>query len=167
MAFATIMQEKLLVELQFGLPICANPYLAIAEKIGCEQEEVIEGIKRLKQQKFIKRFGVVVKHRKLGYQSNAMVVWNIADEEVDKYGELFSREDCVTLCYQRPRQLPHWPYNLFTMIHGKKRADVLEQIQQLIDKHQIKVAFEVLFSTKCFKQRGAVYHSEKTKQPDR
>ena len=150
------------MELQSGLAICANPYLAIAKKIGCQQEEVIEGIKQLKQQDFIKRFGVVVKHRKLGYQSNAMVVWNIADDEVDKYGKLFSQEDCVTLCYQRPRQLPHWPYNLFTMIHGKKRADVLQQIQQLVDKHQIKAPFEVLFSTKCFKQRGAIYHSEKT-----
>ncbi len=163
MALNTIIQKKLLIELQSGLPICDKPYRAIAKKIGYKQEEVIEAIKQLKQQKFIKRFGVVVKHRKLGYQSNAMVVWNIKDEEVDKFGQLFAGDNSVTLCYQRPRRRPHWPYNLFTMIHGKKREEVLEQIQRLIDEHQINSPYEILFSSRCFKQRGAVYHSKESK----
>jgi len=66
--------------------------------------------------------------------------------------------DFVTLCYRRPRRLPDWPYNLFTMIHGKDRDDVLANIQSLVKRCDLdKIEHKVLFSTRRFKQRGAIY----------
>ncbi len=156
--------DKLITEvsaaIQNGLPICSKPYDAIASKLACSVSEILKIITLLKQQGTIKRFGVVVKHRKLGYTANAMVVWDIKSDEVEHIGNLFAKEDAVTLCYQRPRQLPHWPYNLFTMLHGKQRAEVLNKLKIMIKSHNIHAKYEVLFSTKCFKQRGANYQQE-------
>lgn len=146
-----------------GLPLVKRPYLAIADQIGCQESQVIEVIQRLKQCGDLKRFGVVVRHRKLGYRANAMVVWNIPDLRVAEIGTRISQTDFVTLCYQRPRRLPAWPYNLFCMIHGKDKDDVGRQLEQLIAlNHLEEFDYDILFSARCFKQRGARYSAEKS-----
>ena len=64
----------------------------------------------------------------------------------------------MTLCYQRPRRLPDWPYNLFCMVHGRDRDDVLACIGRIVEGLGLEaVAYAVLFSGRRFKQRGARY----------
>lgn len=152
--------RQLIVAVQQGLPITSRPYLAIAQQLAITEQEVIDRLARLKQQGLIKRFGVIVQHRKLGYQANAMVVWAIPDEVVDNIGRKLSQESFVNLCYQRPRR-ENWHYNLYCMIHGKSRDTVLAQLQQLIETHVLAdFDYQVLFSRRCFKQRGAIYAIE-------
>ncbi|MDH5485405.1 MAG: AsnC family protein [Gammaproteobacteria bacterium] len=157
-------ERKLIAALQHGLPLVSHPYAAIAEQIGSSETEVIEYIQAMKDRGDIKRLGVVVRHRKLGYTANAMVVWDIPDERVDEMGHCFGRFDFVTLSYRRPRHLPDWPYNLFCMIHGRDRDDVMKNLQLMIANCcEADIKYSVLFSNRCFKQRGAIYiHSEKT-----
>lgn len=152
--------RQLIVAVQQGLPITSRPYLAIAQQLAITEQEVIDRLARLKQQGLIKRFGVIVQHRKLGYQANAMVVWAIPDAVVDNIGRKLSQESFVNLCYQRPRR-ENWHYNLYCMIHGKSRDTVLAQLQQLIETHALAdFDYQVLFSRRCFKQRGAIYAIE-------
>jgi hypothetical protein len=64
----------------------------------------------------------------------------------------------VTLCYRRPRRRPDWPYNLFCMVHAKTRADALDVIGDLDRMLPVADArHAVLFSERCFKQRGATF----------
>jgi len=70
------------------------------------------------------------------------------------------RFEFVTLCYRRPRRLPDWPYNLFTMIHGRDRDEVLANIDRLVRECGLEdIPRDVLFSRRRFKQRGAIYHA--------
>jgi len=104
----------------------------------------------------------------LVYRANAMTVWNIPDEVVSELGICMGQFDFVTLCYRRPRRLPDWPYNLFTMIHGKDRDDVLANIQLLAERCSLSdIEHEVLFSKRRFKQRGAIYRSTESKVESR
>jgi DNA-binding Lrp family transcriptional regulator len=106
----------------------------------------------------IKRLGVVVRHHELGYRANAMVVWDVPDARVEQIGRRLGDIDCVTLCYQRPRRLPDWPYNLFSMVHGQDRDDVLACIGRLVEALGLgDIPHAVLFSGRRFKQRGACY----------
>ncbi len=135
-----------------------NPYLEAGLKAGLSEQEVISEISDMLDEGTIRRLGVVVRHRSLGYKSNAMVVWDIPDDRVGETGRRFSEFDFVTLCYRRPRRLPDWPYNLFCMIHGRERGEVLAQIDQLVKACGLSgTPRDVLFSRRCFKQRGAVY----------
>ena len=86
-----------------------------------------------------------------------MAVWDIADENVDNVAELFAGNPDVTLCYRRPRHLPDWPYNLFCMVHARSRPEAFAAIDHLnlVADTGLKPQ-AVLFSTRCFKQRGAV-----------
>ncbi len=149
---------QLLEAIQKGLPICLRPYQQIGESLNLSEQQVIERLLGLRQQGLIKRLGVIVNHRQLGYRANAMIVLDIADDLVDQVGEYVSQFGFVNLCYQRPRQGETWPYNLYFMIHGKNRERVLEQLQQLLETCSLQhIAKEILFSKQCFKQRGALY----------
>lgn len=150
--------RRLIAAIQHGLPLLPHPYAALGEQCGMTEEQVMTRLAALLADGTIKRLGVVVRHRELGYRANAMVVWDIADDKVSELGHCIGRFDFVTLCYRRPRRLPAWPYNLFCMIHGQDRDAVLERVSQ-IEQHcgLADVPHEVLFSRRRFKQRGAIY----------
>jgi DNA-binding Lrp family transcriptional regulator len=151
--------ENALIEvISQGLPLVSHPYAAIAQQLGCNEIEVIEGINRIMMRGDMKRFGVVVRHRELGYRANGMVVWDIPDARVTEIGHCIGQYSFVTLCYQRPRRLPEWPYNLFSMIHGQDRDAVIEQVEFVTGQCGLRdINHEILFSNRCFKQRGASY----------
>ena len=152
--------RELIACIQNGLPITERPYESIADKMGISEEEVFTRISNLKEQGLIKRFGVVVRHHELGYKENAMVVWDIPDQDVHRIGKIIRTYPFITLCYRRTRQLPEWPYNLYCMIHGKSRDNVLQLLQEMIDANQWQdIRREVLFSKRRFKQCAANYQT--------
>lgn len=148
----------LLREIQAGLPLVPQPYAELGDRTGLSEGEVIALLGEWLRLGTVKRIGVVVRHRSLGYDANAMVVWDVPDDRVSDVGRRMSAFDFVTLCYRRPRRGAHWPFNLFCMIHGKDRSSVLAQSELLAGACGIgEVARDVLFSRRCFKQRGAYY----------
>lgn len=151
-------EVALIGAIQCGLSLVPRPFAELGAGIGLAEDEVMAGLTQLVEQGIIKRMGVVVRHHELGYRANAMVVWNIPDEQVSELGHRLGSFDFVTLCYRRPRRLPTWPFNLFTMIHGQHRDEVLNLVAQLKEQCGLQdVASEVLFSSRCFKQCGARY----------
>ena len=150
--------RRLLAAIQHGLPLTPRPYAEIAEKLGISEAEVVARLTYLKEAGVIRRFGVVVRHHELGYSANAMVVWDVPDEQVAALGRCLAGFDFITLCYRRPRHLPQWRYNLYCMIHGKSREEVLAHLEWMVNHCGLQnLPHEVLFSRRRFKQRGAVY----------
>ena len=148
----------LLTAIEDGLPLDPRPYACVAEYLGTTEEVVIERLSALQRNGVIRRFGVIVRHRELGYTANAMVVWDVPDRSVREIGRRIAELPGVTLCYRRPRRPPVWPYNLFAMVHGRDRAAV----ERVIDRITEQVGLEgrpraILFSRRRFKQRGARY----------
>ncbi|HEB92717.1 MAG TPA: Lrp/AsnC family transcriptional regulator [Gammaproteobacteria bacterium] len=162
----TARDQQLVAAIQGGLPLVSRPFAEIGARIGLSENETIERIQALLADGTIKRLGVVVRHHELGYRANAMTVWNIPDDQVDELGRRIGGVNFVTLCYRRPRHLPDWPYNLFSMIHGQNRAAVLHNIEHLIERCGLKaIQHEVLFSRQRFKQCGAHYIDAPPHQP--
>jgi DNA-binding Lrp family transcriptional regulator len=163
MTLSALQIQHLKQAIESGLPLEPRPYLALAERIGADEVSVLRTIETWIAEGLIKRLGIVVQHRRLGYVANAMVVWDIPDDRVDDLAARLAAEDCVTLCYRRPRRLPDWPYNLFTMIHGKSRDRVLAQLDRIVSRHGLTdMARHPLFSTRQFKQRGGHYSAPPT-----
>ncbi len=141
--------------LETGLPLAARPYRQLAEQIGCSEQQVLEQVEQWQQVGLFRRVGLVLKHRALGFRANAMLVMDIPDAHVDEVGRRLGQAAGVNLCYQRPRRLPHWPYNLFCMVHGREREQVCQLIEQLLAEHGLSgVPHQLLFSTRAFKQCG-------------
>jgi len=150
--------RRLLAALEDGLPLVPRPYRALGERVGLSEAQVIETLRSLAARGVIRRLGLILRHRELGYRANAMTVWDVPDEQVRDAAATLTRLPFVTLCYRRPRRPPLWPYNLFAMIHGKDRAKVLAEVEEATVAAGLDgVARAVLFSRRCFKQRGARY----------
>lgn len=150
--------ERKLLECSLqGLKIQADPFKPWAEQVQISEKQVLQQLRGFLEQGIFRRFGVVLRHRKLGYQANAMCVWTVDKHRIDALGEELARQDGITLCYQRQPCPPHWNHNLFCMIHGKNRQDVLTHHAELNNRFDLgQLPQEVLFSTRCFKQRGAL-----------
>jgi DNA-binding Lrp family transcriptional regulator len=151
------MSQQLLLQLSEGLPICSRPYFEIGARLGISENDVISRLETLQTSGIIKRFGVIVKHATLGYRANAMCVWRIPEQQIDQIAKQLVAFSFVTLCYQRPA-LPEWNYNLYCMIHGTDKQTVLKQLAHLNETCGLQsFQHDVLFSRRCFKQRGAIY----------
>jgi DNA-binding Lrp family transcriptional regulator len=153
-----VQKSQLRKLIEAGLPKQLQPYKELAQTINSTEPQVLAQLANWQQTGLIRRFGLVVKHRKLGYNANAMVVWNIESEKVDSIAAELSKREEVSLCYRRPRRLPDWPYNLFCMIHGTDKNFVLQQIKELTEQLSLNsIEKDILFSYKAYKQKGASY----------
>lgn len=153
--------RQLLAAVQPGLPLSARPFAELGARLGIDEQDVIARLARLKDAGVIKRFGVVVRHHEVGYGANAMVVWDVPDDQVRALGRCLAEFDFITLCYQRPRRLPRWRYNLYCMIHGRNRDEVLAHLEWMVNHCGLQsLSHQVLFSRRRFKQRGAAYFPE-------
>lgn len=147
-------ERQLAGQLAPGLPFEPRPYAAF----GLPEAELIGTLKRWLDSGVVRRIGAVVRHRPLGYEANAMVVWDVPDADAAAAGRRLAADPTVTLCYQRARALPGWPYNLYCMVHGRERASVAQTVERLTARHGLgRYPREVLFSKRCFSQRAARY----------
>lgn len=150
--------------LEGGLALAGGPYARIAAECGLDAGECLRRIERLLALSVIRRFGIVVRHRELGFSANAMVVWDVPDDRLEEVGRALARQTDVSLCYQRPRRPPEWRYNLFSMIHGRSRLDVLVRLEELRrELGLLSIHCEPLFSRRRFKQCGARYSTAPAK----
>jgi DNA-binding Lrp family transcriptional regulator len=151
----TSMDRKLIVLTQEGLPLAPRPYHVLGVMLGISPEEVMERMQNMLDKGAIRRIAAVPNHYKLGYKTNGMTVWDVSDDKIHELGTKIGALPFVSHCYNRPRHLPNWRYNLFAMVHGKTKSEVegyIERIRQLIeaDLH----AHDVLYSTRILKKTG-------------
>ncbi len=151
--------KNLIQVIQNGIPLdTLEPFKKIAGDLNLSEVEVINEIKDLKNKNIIKRFGPVLRNRLVGLRHNAMTTLKVPVEKIDELGEKISSFEFVTLCYERESIPFVWDFNLYFMIHGKERAEVESQIEEVINSIKDDVLdFKVLFSSQCFKQKGASY----------
>ena len=140
---------------QAGLPLTSAPYAEVAEACGCNTQAVLERMQRMQDSGVIRRIGAIPNHYRLGLTANGMSVWDVEDERLLELGSRVGRLEFVSHCYERPRHPPLWPYNLFAMIHGHDRDEVMRKRDQVLDllgdscrKH------DVLFSRRILKKTG-------------
>ena len=100
---------------------------------------------------------MIVRHRALGWRANAMVVWSVPEAVADQAGRQLASVPGVTLCYQRRIDPDFWPYPLYCMIHARTRPEAMGVLAEARRIDALANApHKVLFSQRCFKQRGAL-----------
>ena len=148
-------ERRLLVAIQDGLPIVAQPYKELALRLGTTEERVIATLASLLERGVIKRLGAVPNHYALGITANGMAVWDVPDDSVSEVGRRLARRREVTHCYQRPRRPPEWRYNLYAMVHGRSRAEVAEVVDRMAREIGLSsFPHDLIFSVRQFRKRG-------------
>ncbi len=142
-------------ELQKDLPIQPEAFVPWAAALGVTPEALLQRAARFQEQGYMRRFAAVLHHREAGFRANAMGVWKVPPEHVGELGPKFASFNAVSHCYQRPIY-PDWPYNVFTMIHGRTPADC-EKVIQAVSAATGITEYAVLYSTKEYKKTRVPY----------
>jgi DNA-binding Lrp family transcriptional regulator len=137
-------------ELQRDFPMVSEPYAEIARRTGRTVSDVLERLKHLQACGALKRIGAVLKHRKAGFGANGLFVCIVPEEQINEAGRILAAYKEVSHCYHRS-PCHDWPYNLYAMVHGICKNDVLAIAEQFIHEQHIQV-YEILFSTEELKK---------------
>lgn len=124
------LEKKLVYLLSGDLGLSARPYLELAGRLGLAEEKVLEMVDDFQRRGLIRRLGAVVVHQRSGFKANAMVVWEIAESDLDRAGNDLAAMACVSHCYWRPAA-GSWPYNLYTMVHARSRDELLATVGEM------------------------------------
>ena len=147
--------------LQGDLALVLHPFAEAAERLGMGEEDLLDKARELEQVGIMRRFGAVLRHRRVGYKANGMACWVVSEARIEAVGMCAARYFQVSHCYQRPAYPPRWPYTLFTMIHGQTRDEVEAVVADIAQETGIE-DYEVLFSTREFKKERVRYFEEVT-----
>ena len=141
---------------QYDIDFVKEPFKKIVDELGIDYKRYFEILGELQDAGVMRRFASILNHRKAGFNANAMVVWDIEEgakgEEIGAKAAAFS---AVSHCYLRPKY-PNWPYNLFTMVHGKTHEETNAIIEEMA-KEIPTTNYMPLYSSREFKKMRIEY----------
>ncbi len=149
-------ERTILQQLQDCVPLSLTPYDDIAQQAGVEPEFVLSLIQEMKDKGYIRRFGATLRHQKAGYGCNAMVAWYVEEGMDSKtIGAVMAARPEISHCYER-KNCMDWPYNIYTMIHGRTKDHCLQVVTELVAQTGV-TQYDMLFSTKELKKTSMHY----------
>lgn len=147
--------RRIIAATQGGLPLVPRPYAAVAEQLGIAESDFCDRLRAMQDRGIIRRIALAPNHYKLGMTANGMSVWDVQDDQVARLGQIVGDLEFVSHCYERPRALPDWPYNLFAMLHGSSRDEVealRAQVAAVLG--DACGSNDILYSTRILKKTG-------------
>ncbi len=150
--------DPFLKRIPHNFPVTERPYKEMAEKIGVSEAELIGRLKGFLEDGTIRRIAAILYHRKARYTHNAMVVWSVDEEDVDRVGPIMASFPEVSHCYERETG-GFWEYNLYTMIHGKGMGEIMDTVRRIAEQAGV-VKYEVFLSRREFKKTSLSVEDE-------
>lgn len=137
-----------------GLPICARPYHRVADDLDLAVDDLMQRFRRMQKDGVIRRIAAVPNPYRLGYRASGLSVWDVRNDRVDELGPRVGGIECVSRCCRRPRRMPLWPYNLFALVYGGTRDEVMAGVEEIASllgdacrRHDVLFDSEVLKKT--------------------
>lgn len=124
----TAFDKDLLNILQAKLPVSEHPFAKMAEALGSDEETVLERIKLLKKEGYVRRIGTFFNSEKLGY-AGTLVALRVAPDKVESVAKAINRYPGATHNYEREGKYNLW----FTLLtpHREKESEILDEVKSL------------------------------------
>ena len=143
--------RKILNAIQSDFPITERPYEALGRQFGLSEEEVLQRVKRLKEEGIIRRIGGNFHSSKLDFRSTLCAA-KVPEEKIESFVKVVNRHPGVTHNYLRNHEFNVW----FTFIapsfeaieHSLKEISDITGVREVyslpaVRMFKIKVDFEV------------------------
>ncbi len=154
----TDLERRVIRITQNDLPLSTRPFLELEKGFGIPEEEILNVLRDLKDKGVMRRFSAILRHRRAGFKANGMIVWRVERERVEEVGRYLARFKAVSHCYERTTG-GGWNYNLFSMVHGREKAQVDEFAEKVAGELSVE-EFRILYSLREFKKRRIRLFSE-------
>lgn len=145
--------REILALAQGDLPVEERPFDVWAKQLGIEVDELLERMKKLRQEGIIREIKGILRHHKAGFCSGAMVIWAVPEERIEEIGEKIADSDSVSHCYERPG---FGKYNIFSMVHGRSDSETSRVISKIASATGID-QYKVFWSMKELKKSSMKY----------
>lgn len=142
-------EKRIIKKVQGDIPIVPRPFLEIGGEAGLSEPEVIAAVRRLKQDKVIRKFGAVLRHQKAGFTENAILLVSAGRNSPERIGESLASFREISHCYQREPQFMG-RYGIFAMVHAR-RGELEDLVKDIATRTGIK-DYIVLASAGEFKK---------------
>lgn len=121
----TTFDKSLLNLIQHNLPIANRPFLELANLLETTEDHVIERLRYLKENGYIRRIGPFFDSNKLEYKGT-LVALKVKDGYMEKIAQFINKYPGATHNYQREGEYNLW----FTLLtHSEeKRTEILNEI---------------------------------------
>lgn len=126
------LDEQILESLQGDFPLCERPYDEIAEKLGISADSLFCKVRSMLDSGVIRRVGVSLDSRKLGYSSTLAAV-RVKSKLVEHAGDVIRDYREVTHSYLRDDNYNIW----FTLI-----APSVERIVEILEEIRSELSLE-------------------------
>jgi len=136
--------KAILNRVQSDFPLTPRPYRTIAEDLGLSEDDVLNRLKRLKKEGFIRRIGGNFVPEKLGFISTLCAA-RVPEDKIDLFAATVNRYSGVTHNYQRNNEFNIW----FTFI-----APSMDEIHENLDRIRLETGINDIINlpaTKVFK----------------
>ncbi len=122
--------------LQGPMEVVDRPYDAAAAEVGMTTAALLEHLRAMVDRKLLRRVAAILYHRRAGFSANGMGVWRVSEAEIPEVGARMASVRGISHCYQRPTYAD-WPYSVFTMAHGRSKAECDAVLDSIADEHDL------------------------------
>ncbi len=139
-------ENELLYEMQNSFPMVEKPFESIAKKLGVTQEEVLDTVRKLKEEKIIRQTSAIFDTKRLGYKSS-LVAFKVDKDRVDEVAKTINAHPGVSHNYLRNHDYNIW----FTMAVAPDSKLGLEKSIEILKERTNAQDAIVLPTLKMFK----------------
>lgn len=147
-------EKKVARIIQLDLPLASRPFWETGKACDLHEEDVLSITRNLQEKGYIRRFGAILRHQKAGYTGNALIIWSVPPDQIEKAGKTMSAFPFVSHCYERDPAF-QGKYNLFTMLHTSN--DDIAAIIDIMAESINSCDFLILESLQEYKKTSPEY----------
>ena len=118
------LSRRLIDRFQHGLPLCAEPYAAMARELDCSEAAVLDALALLQQSDALSRVGPVFEHSRAG--ASTLVALAVPEERLEQVAAQVNQHPEVNHNYLREHR-----YNLWFVLTAPHRAQIDQVLAQI------------------------------------
>jgi DNA-binding Lrp family transcriptional regulator len=122
--------NELLKQLSYPLPLSSRPFKDLADKISISEENLIDLVLRLRKLHVIKDYGATINGEKVGIKENAMVLINSDDLEKGCINIATNVKEATHVVLREADK--EWDYLCYAMIHGKDKRVISQAARKIV-----------------------------------
>jgi DNA-binding Lrp family transcriptional regulator len=143
---------------QGDLPVVPQPWAAAAQELGVAVDELLTHLQGMADRGLLRRVAAILFHRRAGFSANGMGVWQVPEDQVEAIGPKMAAYRGISHCYRRPTY-QDWPYQVFTMAHGRSKEECDAILDAIADEFPI-IDRATLYSSTEFKKIRLLYFTD-------
>ncbi len=140
--------KKILHRLQTNLPLTHRPFLDLAKELGLDEDLIIEKIKSMIENKYVRRIAPIINTQAIG-NSATLAAMQVSEDKIEEVSQIINGYSGVSHNYLRKGRNKDIPLNIWFTMSAPSKEQLDENIKEIEERTGLKV--RMLPTTKKFK----------------